>query len=675
MLGSMLDIPRCFKLLVLLAMAVGAADARQLELRATTVTAAGAEARGVVARLAWPDGVAAGTLSIAVDRLDYPVLGYRLREVRWTCELQRGASDWRCEGGAAARGLREGHLQLLLADRTRATLSRGPSRLEVTLPGDGEPLALAGKALPVDWLQPLLDTLWAQATLTGGRIDAALTLQFDTPQRVLEGSIAVREFGLDTADGRIAAAGLSARGPVRVRWSEADTVIDAALTLAGGELLAGVAYAELPASPVEWSVVTRRRGNASAWHLPTLRWHDPGTMTLQGSASVDAALDDWLRALDLAVELPDLAVAHPRYLDAALGAAGGGGLAPAGALRGRVQRSEGGQWTLDATLDDVAVVDREQRFAVQGARGTLRWTQADATLDSALRWNAAAVYGIALGTTDIALASGQGWLRLASPARVPALGGRIDLQELAWRPAGAATGTGLALAFDLVGLDLPLLSERFDWPRFSGELSGTVPGATYEDGVLRFAGGLQVDVFDGRIEVGGLQMVRPFGVAPRLQADVALRRLDLQQLTAALSFGEITGRLDGRIDGLQLLNWSPVAFDAELASVAVPGVRRRISRRAVSDLSSIGGGAGAGVQAQMLRMFDSFAYSRIGLSCTLANEICTMGGLDSSGPAYTIVEGAGLPRITVNGYGRQVDWPVLVARLRAVAGGQAPQIE
>jgi hypothetical protein len=670
----MRDIVRCFKLLMLLALAGEPADARQLTARAAAITSAGVEAHGVVVRLAWPDAALHGVLTVDVDRLDYPVLGYRLRAVAWSCELQRGDPAWRCIGGVAAEGLREGRLQLDLADRTRVSLSRGKARLDLTLPGAGKPLALAGKTLPVDWLQPLLDTLWAEATLTGGHVDATLTLRLDDPERVLDGSIAVSGFGLDTADGRIAAAGLAARGPLRLTWSDADTAVDASLTLAGGELLAGAFYSELPASPIEVAVAATRSGESRAWQLPTLRWSDPGVLTLQGAASVDAGQDDWLRTLDVEFDMPDLGAGHPRYLDAALGTAGGGGLSLAGSLGGRLARSDSGQWTLESSMDDVGLLDREQRFELQGGHGTLRWTQGDAVLDSALRWQAAAVYGITLGAAELAMASGEGWLRLASPAQVPAMGGRIDLNELAWRPASGDRSTELELAFDLHGLDLPLLSERFGWPRFGGELGGTVPGATYEDGVLRFDGGLQIDVFDGRIEVGGLQMVRPFGIAPRLRADIALRELDLQELTAALSFGEITGRLDGRIDGLQLLNWSPIAFDAELRSVAVPGERRRISRRAVADLSAIGGGAG-GVQGQMLRMFDSFAYSRIGLSCVLVNEVCRMGGLDSSGAAYTIVEGAGLPRITVNGYGRQVDWPVLVARLRAVARGQGPQIE
>jgi len=99
--------------------------------------------------------------------------------------------------------------------------------------------------------------------------------------------------------------------------------------------------------------------------------------------------------------------------------------------------------------------------------------------------------------------------------------------------------------------------------------------------------------------------------------------------------------------------------------------RRRISQRAVADLSSVGGGdIVGGLQAQALKLFQDFGYARLGLSCKLANNVCHMDGVGSAGTGYTIVEGSGLPHITVIGYAREVDWPTLVARLRAATEGK-----
>ena len=51
---------------------------------------------------------------------------------------------------------------------------------------------------------------------------------------------------------------------------------------------------------------------------------------------------------------------------------------------------------------------------------------------------------------------------------------------------------------------------------------------------------------------------------------------------------------------------------------------------------------------------------------------------DSAGSAsagYTIVEGSGLPHISVIGFQREVDWPTLVSRLKAATEGNGPVIK
>ena len=52
-----------------------------------------------------------------------------------------------------------------------------------------------------------------------------------------------------------------------------------------------------------------------------------------------------------------------------------------------------------------------------------------------------------------------------------------------------------------------------------------------------------------------------------------------------------------------------------------------------------------------------------------------MGGIDSRSGGYTLVEGSGLPRITVNGFQKQVDWSVLVARLKAATAEGGVRVE
>ncbi len=182
---------------------------------------------------------------------------------------------------------------------------------------------------------------------------------------------------------------------------------------------------------------------------------------------------------------------------------------------------------------------------------------------------------------------------------------------------------------------------------------------------------MSVALFDGELRIENLQLERPFGVLPTLAADVRARELDLTLLTGTFEFGAIEGRLDADVLGLRLLNWEPVAFDSFLRTSLTAEGRRRVSQRAVNNLSSLGGAPGMAVLSQTaLRFFETFRYEQIGLRCVLRNNICQMDGLEPADTGYYIVKGSGLPRLNVIGFQRRVDWPVLLARLaQATSGG------
>jgi hypothetical protein len=53
-----------------------------------------------------------------------------------------------------------------------------------------------------------------------------------------------------------------------------------------------------------------------------------------------------------------------------------------------------------------------------------------------------------------------------------------------------------------------------------------------------------------------------------------------------------------------------------------------------------------------------------------------MGGIEPAEQGYYIVKGGGLPPwINVIGYNREVDWPELIARLKAVSQSDGPVIQ
>jgi len=199
-----------------------------------------------------------------------------------------------------------------------------------------------------------------------------------------------------------------------------------------------------------------------------------------------------------------------------------------------------------------------------------------------------------------------------------------------------------------------------------GTISGEIPRVRYERSTLSVDGALLIRVFDGTVTMTDLSMESPLGLAPRLRANLDARELDLDLVTRTFPFGSITGKVDARVDGLELSNWRPVRFDARVASS--PGeYPKRISQTAVNSITALGGaGAAAAIQRSVLRVFETFGYSKLGISCRLENGVCRMGGIEDRPQGYVLVLGGGIPAINVLGYNRNVGWDELVTRLKRV---------
>ncbi|MBP6626521.1 MAG: hypothetical protein KA187_03795 [Arenimonas sp.] len=671
-----LAIPRKMLLALLLAVVLPV-EAKVARMQVDTVRSELGTLQDVAVTLAWPDGAPEGELEMRVARLDFPLLSLQATDLVWRCPLQSAADGrWVCRGSLAGPGVRAGQLALEISPAaTRADIALGKSRISYQAVAAAPDLStLQLQAVPVAWLQAFLAELWADGQWTQGQLAGTVEIALPADQSLqVRTDLALSGLGLETPDGWLAAADLQARLEMDYRQAGADTRVAASLTTTGGEFLADGFYAQLPASPVRVALTAEQSGTG-AWRLPALSLRDGQVLQAQGSATLDA--DAAVNDLALDIQIGDLAVARDRYLSGFLAPAGFADLVLSGAARARL-RLQAGQWRdLSVGFTGVNAIDPRQRFILAGLQGGLGWTAEDAEVTSELAWNSAALYGIGLEASRFGFRSVDGTLALQQPSRVGALGGAVSLDAFRWQPPTDSHGARFELGVTLDALDLGSLSQRLGWPPFTGRVTGRIPGARYADGVLRLDGGLAMALFEGEVALSELVMERPFGIAPTLSADVTLRGINLEPLTAAFGFGSITGRLDGQVSGLRLVDWSPVAFDARLYTDEAWKGRRRISQRAVQDISKVGGaGLVAGLQTQVLKVFDDFGYARIGLSCLLRDNVCTMDGVGSAGDGYIIVEGAGLPRIQVVGFRRQVDWPTLLARLEAATEGQAPIIQ
>ena len=290
----------------------------------------------------------------------------------------------------------------------------------------------------------------------------------------------------------------------------------------------------------------------------------------------------------------------------------------------------------------------------------------DSLFQSLLSWDSASLWGIEIGAVELPFATTGRHFRLLEPRLLPIFDGGLAIGTLRVRHAGTEQ---MYVRFDaeLKPISVAKLSRALGWPEFQGTLSGEIPDLQLSQGVVTLGGNIHAAVFGGNVVIRDVSLRDPLGKFPRLFASIDIDNLDLAQVTSTFSFGMITGRLSGQILGLETFNWMPESFDARFYTPADDRSKHRISQRAVRNLSSIGGGSGGGVAAALqggfLKFFDDFGYERLGLSCRLARDVCTMSGVEPTNGGYYIVKGKGLPRINVIGGQKRVAWKRLVRQL------------
>lgn len=429
-----------------------------------------------------------------------------------------------------------------------------------------------------------------------------------------------------------------------------------------GEWLFGPVYVPSPEQTVKLDAEGRFSG--SRLELDRVSLQDPGVLSLSGGLAIELEESPTLLSMELQSLQMQLPGAQERYLNGLLAEVALDDLVTAGTVNGQLRLDQEGIHVLDLAVTDLSAEDARGRFGISGLIGRLTWREAEDQFHAALDWAGAGLHNIPLGPARLRLSGEGGNLSLTEPLTVPLFDGALRVDRLEWSD-WRGEAAHLDVDARLEPVDFSPLSLALGWPELGGSVSGVIPGLRYADNILSFAGGVEIEAFSGRINVRGLAIERPFGTLPGLTADIEFRSLDLLEVTGAFGFGRMEGLLDGYINGLRMLDWQPVAFDARLATGDTAGVRRRISQRAVDNLSSLGGGSAA-LTAPFLRLFEDFSYRKVGISCRLSNNVCHMGGVDvTEDGGFVIVQGSGLPRLNIIGYRRLVDWPQLVRQLQA----------
>lgn len=394
--------------------------------------------------------------------------------------------------------------------------------------------------------------------------------------------------------------------------------------------------------------------------------------TLQGLFELKDRIET--RQMDLSLNIADLSRFNQLYLQNILEGTDYEGLNIGGKVSLETKLKQN-IYQLDALINDVSI-EYNEKISFDKLQGKINWNNAEQTKkpvkESHLSWAKAELSGLPVGKTRWMFKIHHQQLSLTRETKIPVFDGALLINSLQMEHFN--DDMDLTIDGIIEPVSLAEVSSHFDWPLLDGKLAAVIPSTNYNTQQLRMGGAMMMQVFDGTIIFKDLVINEPISGAAQLKANIDLNHLNLQSLTRTYDFGEIQGRVEGKIRQLELDAWRPVAFDAYLRTPDKDRSKHRISQQAIDNLSSLGG-ASAILSRTFMSVFETFGYKKLGLSCKLINGTCIMQGIENKGDAFYIVKGGGIPRIDVMGFQRRVDWNTLLQRLEAIQSANQAVIE
>ncbi|MDR3323861.1 MAG: hypothetical protein LBS89_06625 [Zoogloeaceae bacterium] len=614
-----------------------------------------------------------GTLSLG--QLD--LMGQSWKGVHITCgRLQLESGRFRCEQGRLTLPGSAPMALTLRQEEQRWFLQLQPQAGEVwevvyTAEGKQSRLRLDVKNGSPGFLVQLLPPLAAVKALNPvGRLSGRVEYAQQASGQHLTGQLTLTQGGYASADASQAAEALRLVLNLTGKEQQGQWQMTGSLDWTEGAFYSAPLFLNANGQRLEFAGSFGKNG----WNLQqaTLHWPEVGTLTAAGQGEGAA-----IQALRLTAPQVELSMLGAAVLQPVFEGKGWPKIALSGQVGLEATWRQGALAQLAVSPKNAGLVLEEGRLALEGLEGQLAWQSGgEEAQTSALQVSRLALGRLESGAFRLPLALWPRSFALAEPVTIPLLDGELVVNHLA---AGYAPETGEwegALGLSLHPMSLEKLTAVLDMPTMRGSLSADLPTIRYEKREAALDGALVIQVFDGYLFCHDLHFIDPFGTRPRILADVETRHLDLEQLTQTFSFGQMTGFVDASLEGLELAAWRPQAVNARIASS--PGkYPRRISQKAVDNITSLGGGgAVAAIQSSFLRFFQDFGYRRIGLACRLENGVCHMSGIEGldKDERYAIIEGGGIPALTVMGYNRRVNWEEFVARLKAAIHSSAAPV-
>lgn len=525
-------------------------------------------------------------------------------------------------------GQRIGRLELEM-DRIgelHGALQRG-ERLELRL--EGKDLRLAGA---LDLLRRL--TAWDPGPWSPqGAWSLSAELSQGAASTRAEARLALEKLGFSSPGGNLLAQNVSPSIDLAMQ-RESGLHLNATVRLNNGEALWGTRYFNFSKEPFTLEMSSSSAAEAAPGKTELQgRWSDYGSLHLRG----DPVLPRWDAPWKGRISLEDLRL--PK-LASMLGLASEVQIEGSASFSGRLAGSEKGM-RLEGELET---------SRVQAAPEAGGWdvTNASLRLPVSLR------FGSPPGPRDVPGRKVLRWGRL-NPGEIRLQGQRIEASpiSLALKPEALLVREPLTVSFPGVQASLSqvivykplspdfelqgrLRVEGVDLAELSGEalpiqgrVQGVLPLVRLNRRELAANGTLRGSLFGGDLSVTDIAAHRPLAASREYGASLRVRRMNLEPVSRALEVGRITGLLDLEVENLRIAYGQPVHFSVRAESVDSDEVSQRISLKAVNTLSILGTGSGlSGIGIQFYtNFFREFPYKRIGMACTLTNDVFSLQGL------------------------------------------------
>lgn len=440
-----------------------------------------------------------------------------------------------------------------------------------------------------------------------------------------------------------------------------------------GAALLGPVYLDVGAHAIELAASGILAGRTLALQTATLKQEE--LIAVQGSANMTLAqnFDPSATRIDSAkvtLERLQFPAAYVSLLQTALAGTVLGSLESRGEIGAELEIRDNQPVRARIDLRQLDFEDKSaNRLRLRGLNGTLHWRPEglEAPINSRISWNQLGAYGLDVEGSALDMVLQASTISLEKHTRLPILDGALRIDHFLLKDPSTEK-TRLEFSGELEPIGMPALSRAFGWPEFSGVIRGRIPSVAYADKILAFEGDVIAEIFGGRLVGRDIRLTDPLGRWPKFSADIQFDNFDLEAVTRAFEVGTITGKLEGRIDDLELFAWSPVSFDAVIKTPDNDRSRHRISVKAINSIANVGGNAGTGVatalQGGLMRFFSSYAYKQLTFRCRLQNDVCLITGAGKEDDRYYLLEGKGLPRVDIFGYSGRVRWSQLVEQIR-----------